>query len=361
MTELSPAEVLRIRQWRQLLHRPGWASPQDVVQRLVGVQAQDLEAARLAIVVRSSHSTPVHVETARVDERSIVRTWAMRATLHLVAASDLSWLRPLLTPRIVEITARRSRELGLDEKTYTAALESMRRALQTGPPLSRHELASRLESEGIDPSGQRMPYLLLRASIEGLICEGPLLAGKPAYVLVSEWLERAPSEDLDREEALLRLATRYLAGYGPASPADFSAWSGFPLREARAAFQGAGAIGIKTGDSTLWDLNERSGYGAEVPRAALLPAFDAYLLGYRDRSLFLDGRFVKKVNAGGGMVRPVFVVDGRIQGTWRLSGSKVAIEPFEELAPELLRILEEQAQRIRRLLSSDTKLPDAGR
>lgn len=313
----------------------GASSAAEVVAGLCGVQAQELPAARLAVRVRSSGLTDAAVERERVVDRSFIRTWAMRGTLHLVLSEDWEWLRSLTGAASIRSNARRSAELGLDEPTYRRALEITQRALAGGGSFARAEWKEALAGHGVDASGQRAPYLLARASAEGVICEGPMRGGKPTYVLLEEWLGPRPPAPADRAEALNRLVHRYLAAYGPAAAEDLAAWSGLGVRECREAFSDADPqfVEVPAGSRRLWSTGSRPAASGRAG-TRLLPAFDSFLLGYRDRGLHLDPRHATKVNAGGGIVKPVVLVDGRAEGTWRLrrrgtERAVVEVTPFE--------------------------------
>lgn len=196
------------------------STPVHVVRAVCGVQAQELPAARLSLRPRSSGLTDAAVEAARVEERSVVRTWAMRGTLHLVASDGLFWLRRLLFPGSIRANQRGSARPGLDEKTYRRAMGLIDRALAGGRALGRVALKESLAAGGVDSGGQRMPYLLARASAEGMICEGPIKGRYATYVLVEDWLGTTPPPHGDRAEDLNHLVIRYLDAYGPAAPED---------------------------------------------------------------------------------------------------------------------------------------------
>jgi hypothetical protein len=353
-----------MRLWAQHLDRLSRASGvEEIVRDLCGLQAQDLGAARMGVWARSSGLTDADVERARVEDRSIVRTWAMRGTLHLLAAEDLGWIRTLLAPRFIVATAARSKQLGLNEPTYRSAMASLDRSLAGGAALTRKDLLEELRRDGIDGSGQRMPYLLARASMEGMICEGPFRSGKPTYVLNSDWLEPAAGQATkSREEALSQLVNRFLKGYGPAGPEDLAAWSGLPLTVAREAFENDSnsLTPVKLGDRNLWLLGEPAHGPTEPAGVLLLPAFDTYLLGYTNRDLVLDSRFTQRVNAGGGIVKPAVMVDGRVAGTWalrRLKGAgRVEVSPFDPLSPSALSELEARVEDLGRFLSLELAL-----
>jgi hypothetical protein len=332
--QTSQREVVTERLGRnRLLAGSAASSAVEVVAGLCGVQAQDLPAARQAVRVRSAGLTDEGVEAERVEDRSFVRTWAMRGTLHLVAADDLEWLRSLLAPGSIRSNARRSAELGLDEQTYGRALKVTEREL-SGREMARAEWKEVLAAHGIDAAGQRAPYLLARASAEGLICEGSMRGREPTYVLVAEWLGGLPQPPaLDRKAGLVQLVHRYLAAYGPAAPQDMAAWSGLGIAECRTAFHDAESdlVEVSLGERTLWTAGSHAPK-VEAGGLRLLPAFDTFLLGYRDRTLHLSSEHARKVNAGGGIVRPVVLSHGHAQATWQLKrrGKRAAVNvtPF---------------------------------
>jgi hypothetical protein len=132
---------------------------------------------------------------------------------------------------------------------------------------------------------------------------------------------------VDRDAALAELARRYLAGHGPATPADLAAWSGLPLRDARAGLR---AIEVVE-DGDLLDLPDRDPVADELP-LRLLGAFDPYLLGWKDRTFAVPAEHARRVHPGGGILRAVALVDGRAVATWsaRRRDGRLTIEldPF---------------------------------
>ena len=175
----------------------------------------------------------------------VVRTWAMRGTLHLVATRDLGWTLAPLGPRMLANDQRRRTQLGLDAATCERALPLIRDALATRGPLTRAELAAVLAPHGIPTAGQAMPHLLYYAAYRALICFGPDHAGEPTYALIEQWLGQRfrpapvipPGQMVPEEARLSGLATRYIHAYGPARPEDFAAWAGVPLSLARASWR----------------------------------------------------------------------------------------------------------------------------
>jgi hypothetical protein len=267
------------------------------VAHLLAVQAQDPRAMRLALRARGAATRATDVDAA-LAERAVVVVWLMRGTLHLVASEDYAWLHALTGGLAVTTILRRLAELGVaDPDREVRALE---RALADGP-LDRAALAERIRAEG-----QGVPHVLGLAAARGLIVH----VGT-GYALTRDWLGPPPA--VDRDAALAELGRRYLRAHAPADAADLAAWSGLGLRDARAALAGAGAPELDAPPSP--------------PR--LLPAFDPYLLGWKDRSFAVPAGWAKRVRPGGGMLRATAVDDGTVVGTWTLPRGRVALDPAE--------------------------------
>lgn len=303
----------------------------DAVRQVVGLQAQDVRANRLAVRVRTAGLTAEDVDQA-CRGRTVVRTWAMRGTLHMLAAEDFGWVNGLLGPYFADKGAPRRRQLGLDKALLERAMAGLTEIVTE--PLTRRDIVERLADRGVrlDPKSQQPPHLFGYAANTGLLCRGPdTEKDEPTYVLVRDWLgEQKP---VDEPEALAILAERYLRGHGPATAGDLAMWSGLPITKARAAFD---AIGDRI------EVVEAAGVEAAVLEQEDLPAaptrllghFDAYLLGYRGRDLAVPEAHRKAVQAGGGFVMPVVLGKGLALGTWRTKAAKnsitVEVEPFED-------------------------------
>ena len=339
----------------------------EVVKQVCGIQAQDAPAAVLAVRVRSAELVVADVEQARVWDRTIIRTWGPRGTLHLLASDDIGWLLPLLGPVFVAGDRRRREDLGLDEDVCARGIRIIRKVLANHGSLTRAELFEQLANQGIHLEGQARPHLLGRTALEGLICLGPDRGTEPTYVLLNDWIgQEHKGHPLSEDEAYAELTRRYLSAYGPATPEDQAAWSGLPLSKIRATWQhiadqlmeiefpGARAWMLKTCASWLDDLS------VHTPIVRLLPRFDIYLLGYQKRDLAVQSQNAKRINAGGGIIHPTVLVDGRVVGMWKRKREKnhmgVVVEPFDELASELYEGLEAEVTDLGRFLGMPTTL-----
>jgi hypothetical protein len=305
---------------------------------MLAVQAQDLPGAKWSLGLRTTGGTEAAVD-ASLGAREVVRSWPLRGTLHLVAADDIAWLLALTGSRQVDRAAPRRRALGITDADIDRVGEAVRAALAGGRTLSRDRLLDRIAAAGVATDGQRGYHLLWYLAHVGVLVMGPADGRGQAFALLGDWVPVPPA--IDRDEALARLALRYLRSHGPATDADLARWAGIPLGEAR---RGRSACGTALATMELGGVSyhldpevlDRGTADAPPPgpRVHLLPGFDEYLLGYRDRSAVLAPEHADRIVPGGnGMFRPTVVVDGRVAGTWRRTaragGILVVPEPFD--------------------------------
>lgn len=341
----------------------------EVVRHLVGVQAQVLPAAGLALRARTEGLTGGDVDRARLHDRSIVLTWAMRGTLHLVARDDYAWMVPLVVePRIANARRRLAQE-GVSGGEPERGLRLIARMLERDGPLTRREIADRLARDGIRAEGQAIAHLLWLASAEGVMCHGPDRGADRTFVRVRDWIDAR--ERLERGRALEELAVRYLAAHGPSEPTDLAFWSGIRVSDAARAWRRIEdrLDDVETAHGRRWML--RSGAAMSPPGLVrLLPAFDEYLLGWKDRALAVAPRHRARINRGGGWLHATIVVDGRVVGTWRSvrtrTGVRLEVEPFSPLATSIVRRVSLEGADVGRFVGSPVEdvrcgtAPEAG-
>jgi hypothetical protein len=329
-------DIARQRLGQHLGHRSlhGFETPVDVVQSFGAVQAQDYLGSLWAIGLRLPGSREKDIERA-IAARTIVRTWPMRGTLHFVAATDVRWMLALLTPNVVRRGARRLAELGLDEAALRKSRKALVKALQGGRQRTRQNVYEVLEAAKVSTAGQRGIHVLWQLAQEGLVCFGAREGKQPTIALLDEWVP--PAAPLAEDEALALVARRYFAGHGPATLSDFTWWTGLPAGKARQALESVtGELESEVqGEATYWFARSQvaAARGPRVPRAHLLPAFDEFLVGYRDRSAVLAES--REVTRAWGLLSPTFLLGERVGGTWgrelRDKAVVVTLSPFAKL------------------------------
>lgn len=336
--------VLAKRLRAQLLAGAKADAPLPVVERLLAIQAQDARGARLAIRARSAGLSVADVDAALTADRSVVITWLNRGTLHLVRSEEYPWLQQLTTPQLRTGTLRRLSQEGVTPDAAERGVAAIEHALVDDGPLDRDQLRDRVAAAGVRTQGQAFVHVLALASIRGLIVRGPVLAGRQAFVLVRDWL--GEPRPIDRDRALAELARRYLAGHGPASPADLAKWAGVPLRDALVGLQ-AIARELHEDEHGLVDLR-RSTTTSRLPEPQLLGSFDPILLGGTTRAEILGDNAARVVS--GGVFRAFALVRGCAAATWTISRGVVQLEPFHPLSAADRSALETEAADVTRFL-----------
>lgn len=316
------------RLYSQKMRSESYRTPETVVSWMGVVQAQDYPGAKWSIGLRLSNKTDKYIEKA-LKSKQIVRTWANRGTLHFVHAEDIKWLLNLLSQRFIKVNARRYRELGLDDKILLRSETILKDALEGTKGIKRSDLRSILEESGVSTEGQRFTFILQRASLDGYIHQGIAIKNDPVYYSMDD----LPSSQLNHDEALKEISKRYFNSHGPATLKDFVWWSGLRVKDAT-----KGLTSIKSqlykfeiANKTYWSGREsiKSGDTEEgSPIVHILPIYDDYLLGYKDRGASIDDATKKLLKPQYGRFSQVIIVNGIVTGTWKreILGDKVSFK-----------------------------------
>lgn len=347
-------ETGRQRLANQSIAVSGCRRPEEVVAVLGAMQAQDFTGALWSVGLRMPEATEANVEQAIAD-RKIVRTWLMRGTLHFVAAPDVRWMLDLLAPRTLARSVRRAAGLELDVRTFARCEKLFVRELAGNRQLTREALMELLERHKISTANQRGYHILWRLAQERLICFGRRVGKQHTFVLLDEWVPAARKPD--RDAALAEMARRYFTSHGPATVQDFIGWTGLNAADARAGLDRAAArlARVTLGGTDYWMPRDPVKLPRTAPAGFLLPGFDEFLLGYKDRNAVLDPRHAQKVVPGdNGMFSPTVVLDGRVAGTWRRTLKKgavtITVNPFKRLKKIEMRAITLAADRYLRFL-----------
>lgn len=304
------------------------ADPLGIVTHLGAMQAQDVESGLWSLGLRMPGATRPDV-LAALEAGTVLRTWPMRGTVHLVPARDTHWMLETTGTRALEQGARRRAAIGLTDADAERAVDAIRAALTGRRRLSRAALLDAVRASGLDVAGPQAYHLLWYASQLGVSVMAPDVDGEQTFVLLDEWVPDPVR--LDPDEALAMLARRYFLSHGPATLADFAGWTGLTMARARTGLRLAAPDLVEaTVDGAIVWLDPSLLDTEPQPSGMLAaPGFDELILGVKDRTRHLAGGDLAAVVPGGnGIFRSTLVLDGRVIGTWTRAtrGRRGAVE-----------------------------------
>lgn len=309
----------------QLLVQPPFDTPQEVVEWLGAVQAQDYRMAKWAVGCRTVSADARQVEAA-LERGDILRTHLLRPTWHFASAKDLRWMLALSADRIraANESFARGTDAEIDPQLFPRYHDLLQRILEGNNHLTKDEIGEALNRRGVALSQYALRHLLMRAETDGIVCSGADKAGTATYALFDERVPRGVEPS--HEEALARLARVYFRSHSPATLADFTWWSGLTVTEARqAAASIAGEMEVERFGDREYYLIPPPTTTTRVHTTHLLPAYDQYLIGYKDRSDVLAPHHTAKAFNTWGIFQPVILCDGHIIGNWKRTVKKGAV------------------------------------
>jgi len=316
-----------------------------VVGEVGGAQAQLMSAAELQIAARVDCKV-TDVRTALWTDKTLVKTWLMRGTLHLACADDLPLYTAAMGKRWIQVRPSWLKFMQVTETELWKIVGEIGAALD-GTPMTREELIA-VVGKGKSARVRELLKsgwggMLKPAARNGQLCFGPNRGQSVTFVSPQKWLPKW--REVDPEEAIVEMARRYLRSYGPATKSDFARWWGAWPGVANAAWSGlakelvpVSVEGVR-GEILAGDLDalENTRIGDSVQ---LLPLFDPYLMGYATRGHLFDAVYAPRVSRTAGWISAVVLVGGRVVATWthavRNGTLHISIEPFQKLAPNVM-------------------------
>jgi len=350
----------------------------SVVRDMAGAQAQLLSAAQLSLRPRVRDLRIAHVEEA-LSERILVKASCMRRTLFLVPSEHLAiFVRG--SARRAEKEIRWTRGKGVPDRVVDAAIDAVLGALDQ--PLTRAEIAARVSRAlGVRmraihgggwgsrtkvaavPVGElTFPVvdLLHLAAARGVVCSGPNRGNEPTFVRADAWIPQW--QDVPREQAEGILLRRYLRAFGPATATDFALWTGMSLTEAREIWVREQAdfapVNVEGWAAAVLreDLDELAQAEFERPLIRLLPYFDSFLLGHKEREHLVAMKHRPKVYRAQGWIAPVVLVDGRAIAVWEHAREgnrlRVKVAKFGSISRRITAGIREEARDLGRFLGT---------
>lgn len=342
---------------RQLLEPRARVDVAEVVGRLCGVQAQVASSAELAVHVRQARPEPGSIDRA-LAEGVLLKTWAMRGTLHLLRTSDAACFLSVIASGRSWERGPWARAFGATPKQVAALADAVSELLD-GAALTRDELVTRVaRRRGLarleEPLRSGWGTLLKPLAWQGVLAHGPKQGNQTTFVrpdrIAPGWKGLPPPEEAAR--AVLRA---YLGAFGPATLDAFDAWLGRGAVKRSVERAWLAALGDEV---TTVDVEGRPAYllsehvdalAGTAPSAAvrLLGGFDQYVLGpgTSDPEL-LAAAHRALVSKAAGWIAPIVVVAGRIAGVWERADDRVTVSlfprfrapPAEALAAEVAHL-----------------------
>jgi Winged helix DNA-binding domain len=330
-------DVLRHRIARHFLGAERAADVVQAARRVCGIHAQVTSSAQAAATLRCG--TPPDLDQALHEDRSLVRTWAARGTLHLLPAADLPLWVAAMSTRTRETTGSWLKYHGVTAEQMRDIIAAVPDVLG-GTPMTREELADGIiaatrHDDLRGPLTQGFGAILKPLAFRGLLCSGPPRGRNVTFVAPREWLGRfeVPSAD----EAIDALALGYLGTYGPADADEFARWFDLKPALARKAFarlaprlEHVPGFGYRPADLPV----------VETPDTVLLlPAFDPYVVGSTRQLDRVSTGPKSAVSRPQGWISPTLVINGRIEGVWEPAPDGPRVSPFGSLPATVRRKL----------------------
>ena len=346
--EVTPSEASYFNLTRHhLVERLPRGRALEAVADTLGLNAQGALNYQLSLWNRVEGLDPSFLPRALQEDRSLVRSWFMRDTVHIVPTADLPVFRRGLEEGLMREwnrwTVRTGRKEAPEswEPLYPEVLDVLEEA-----PLTINEILERVGWEG-EEARSSLHRLIREMSLRGLVCnagsKGPWYHNSEhLFSRIDRWVPEADLSSVSPSDALSKLVLRYLRAYGPASVSDFSYWSGTRVREARPVFEeNAGSlieVNIVGHRRRYYALAEDAQALMEVrsrPFARLIPQFDALIMGHKDKTRFIDQALRKEVFLPRGSISATIIVNGAVVGTWQIRKERdlwlLSLRPFVAL------------------------------
>jgi hypothetical protein len=367
--EISQKQVNSFRMDRQYLtKRAPITKITSVVEQVGGIQAQMPTAAQLQLWTRIEALRPVDVNRALWESKTLLRTWCLRGTAHYISTRQFpAYLKAIMQPRIPRhkewLRKRGMRDFGEIAKIdptqhdFEAINQTIINALSEGP-ITRNEMADIVEKK-LGPQARPWVdtgyYIVTKLlAYEGKVCFGPDINGKSSLVRIDQWIPKQSA--IDQETAENTILTNYLKCYGPATPQDFGAWTGLKMATVNPIWERAREqlTEISLNQKASWiltpDLNALLNSKTDSQPLRLLPYFDIFLLGHKDKTHLVEKAHYKKVFKKAAWIASVILDDGRVIGTWKLKHTKkkliIIAEPFNKLTENQKSEIGAEAQRL---------------
>lgn len=310
------SKIAQLRLISQKLHKTTHSTPQEIVQHLGAMQAQDYAMAKWAVGSRCDASEKA-IEEA-INSAQIIRTHILRPTWHFVSADDIYWMLDLSGPQVKRIVTSYVKKYGYDAKKLDQTNAAIQKILAGNNHLTREEIMQELSITKTPSPDHLSGPIMMYAELDGLVCNGKMKGKQMTYALLEERVPKIQGR-LTQEEGLAKLALRYFESHGPATLLDFSWWSGFSPSSSKKIIN---AIELQLNSITIedqkyWFKNNISTEDNFRESIHFLPAFDEILISYKSREASILPEHQPKAFTNNGIFKPIILENSKVIGTWK--------------------------------------------
>lgn len=306
----------------QQLITPQFSNPEELVDWMGAMQAQNIQSAKWAIGLRLKSSKIGQVEDA-INNGTIVRTHIMRPTWHFVAGKNIRWLQELNRKKNERLSQGFLKTTGIyiSPNDYHKSFDAIEKALRGNKSLTLNELTPLIKEHGLPATQRHLQGYLWGAEYNGIVCSGAIRGNQNTYSLIEEHVK--PENPISHEEALAKISQKYFISHAPATLDDFVWWSGLNKSEAKLGIELIKAeLYSEVWKDKTWLLHQNCRqHSKATDTISLLPAFDEYLLGYKDRTDIIPIEHYSKAFTNNGIFFPVIMHQGQLIGNWNLKKS----------------------------------------
>jgi hypothetical protein len=324
---MTQNDVANTRLISQQINATKFKTAKEIVGWMGAMQAQDFNMAKWAVGLRLKNATEQNIDAA-INSGEIIRTHLLRPTWHFVSSDDIYWMLELTAPRIKSFMKGRNIQLELSENVLKKANKIIEKLLLGNKSVTRKELINELNIAKIKTDNNRASHILFNAELEGIICSGKMKEKQTTYALLNERIGK-PAQ-IKKEEALYKLASKYFESHSPATLQDFIWWSGLSVSDAKHSLEliKSNFISEKINLKEYWFPDSFSVPKKFKESGFLLPAFDEFLISYKDRSAAIILEHQQKAFSNNGIFWPVIIINGKAVGIWKreIKKDKIIIE-----------------------------------
>jgi len=362
--EVTPSEASYFNLTRHhLIERLPRSKTLKAVGDILGLNAQGALNYQISLWNRVEGLDPSFLSRALQEDRSLVRSWFMRDTVHIVPTADLSVFRRGLEEGLMREWNRWTVRTGRKEspESWEPLYPRVLKALD-GEALTMNQIVEEVGGEGEDAK-PNLVRLVREMSLMGLICNAAPIGpwyhnSEHRFTRVDQWIPGVDLNAVSTADSIAELAMRYMRAYGPASVADFSYWTGARVTDTKPVFEGLSEhlteVSLE-GQRGPYYISSEDEFALEAiqpePFARLLPQFDALIMGHKDKSRFIDPTDRGDIFLPRGGIAATVLVNGRVKGTWKINkvrkGWELSLQPSQVLSSEEVEMIEGEIEQMR--------------